>query len=65
MNWSLGKDSGAVRSQNIEENSRRSDVPVFDASMALQPGVQYVFVDSEAMLDEIEKTQKFAKDLIN
>jgi iron(III) transport system substrate-binding protein len=65
MNWSLGKESGLAHSQNIEENSRRSDVPVFDPSVALQPGVNYVFVDSEAMLDEIEKTQKFAKDLMN
>jgi ABC-type Fe3+ transport system substrate-binding protein len=65
MNWSLGKESGIAHSQNIEENSRRADVPVFDPSVALQPGVDYVFVDSEPMLDEIEKTQKFAKDLLN
>jgi ABC-type Fe3+ transport system substrate-binding protein len=65
MNWALGKESGIAHSQNIEENSRRADVPVFDPEVALQPGVDYVFVDSEAMLDEIEKTQQFAKDLLN
>jgi ABC-type Fe3+ transport system substrate-binding protein len=65
INWALGKESGQAHSQNIEENSRRADVPVFDPSVALQPGIDYVFVDSEPMLPEIEKTQAFAKELMN
>ncbi|MFN0073671.1 MAG: ABC transporter substrate-binding protein [Chloroflexota bacterium] len=65
MNWSLTKESGVIHSQQIEDNSRRADVPVFDESVALQKGVDYVFVDSESMLDEIERTQKIAKDLLN
>ncbi len=65
MNWSLSREAGLITSQQVEENSRRADVPVFDESTALQKGVDYVFVDSEAMLDEIEKTQNLAKSLIN
>jgi hypothetical protein len=40
-------------------------VPVVDESVALQKGVSYVSVDSESMLDEIEKTQKIAKELLD
>lgn len=65
MNWSLSREAGLITSQQVEENSRRADVPVFDESTALQKGIDYVFVDSEAMLDEIEKTQALAKTLIN
>jgi iron(III) transport system substrate-binding protein len=65
MNWHLTREAGLITSQQVEENSRRADVPVFDESTALQKGLDYVFVDSEAMLDEIEKTQALAKTLIN
>lgn len=65
MNWMLSREAGLVTSQQVEENSRRADVPVIDETTALQKGVDYVFVDSESMLDEIERTQDLAKSLLN
>jgi iron(III) transport system substrate-binding protein len=65
MNWSLSREAGLITSQQVEENSRRADVPVIDETVALEKGVDYVFVDSEAMLDEIERTQALAKMLLN
>lgn len=65
LNWALGRECGLVTSQTIQENSRRADVPVFDESVALVKGLDYVFVDSEPMFDEIQKTQDLAKEILN
>jgi iron(III) transport system substrate-binding protein len=65
LNWSLGRESGLITSQQIEDNSRRADVPMFDESVEVKKGVEYVFVDSEPMLDVIERTQAIAKELLN
>lgn len=63
INWLLQKEGSAIWSKAAEDNSRRNDVPPFDAESA--PSTDYLLTDSEAILPEIEKTQTIAKDVLN
>ena len=65
MNWSLSKEAGALRAENLEDNSRRTDVPVFDPSIALKPGEKYLVSQDEPFLEDVEKTQKLANEVLN
>jgi ABC-type Fe3+ transport system substrate-binding protein len=61
-NWILSKDGGESIAKNAQDNSRRSDVEVFDPSVV--PDQDYVKIDSESFVDEILKTQKIATDIL-
>ena len=65
INWALSKEAGALWAENLEDNSRRSDVPVFDQSIALKPGEKYLVSQDEPFLEDVEKTQQLAKDILN
>jgi iron(III) transport system substrate-binding protein len=64
-NWLLSKDGGIAWSTNIGDNSRRADVPVADETKTLTKGVQYLNIQAEELLDEQQKTQDLAKQLLN
>jgi iron(III) transport system substrate-binding protein len=57
-NWIMGKEGGALIAKYAQDNSRRSDVEVFDSSVV--PDQDYVKIDSESYVDEILQTQKIA-----
>jgi hypothetical protein len=60
----LGKEGSTVYSNLSQDNSRRSDVPVQDASLQPEKGRDYVTIDAEPLIDEILKTQKIAKEVL-
>jgi iron(III) transport system substrate-binding protein len=64
-NWLLSKDGGTAWAENIGDNSRRADVPVADETKVLTKGVQYLNIQAEELLDEQQKTQDLAKQLLN
>ena len=61
-NWILTKEGGTSMAKYAQDNSRRADVEVFDASVV--PDQDYVKIDSESYVDEILKTQKIATDVL-
>jgi iron(III) transport system substrate-binding protein len=61
-NWILSKDGGTSIAKYAQDNSRRSDVEVFDPSVV--PDQDYVKIDSESYVDEILHTQKIATDVL-
>jgi iron(III) transport system substrate-binding protein len=65
VNWVLTKDGSTVFSKNIGFDSRRNDVPVIDQDGLPQQGVDYVRIDLEDLLDEIQKTQDLAKAILD
>ncbi|HEX3245465.1 MAG TPA: extracellular solute-binding protein [Chloroflexota bacterium] len=65
INWALSKEAGALWAENLEDNSRRTDVPVFDPSIALKPGEKYLVSQDEPFLEDVEKTQKLANEVLN
>jgi hypothetical protein len=40
-------------------------VPVFDPSIALKPGEKYLVSQDEPFLEDVEKTQKLANEVLN
>lgn len=65
LNWILGKEAALLYSKEVQVNSRRTDVPPGDPNTVPRPGVEYLRMDDEKWLDQIELTQKIAKDLLN
>jgi iron(III) transport system substrate-binding protein len=65
LNWILGKEALSLYSTELRVNSRRSDVPPGDPNTVPNPGVEYLRMDDEKWIDEIERTQNIAKDLLN
>lgn len=65
INWALGKEAGALWATNLEDNSRRADVPVFEPITAIAKGETFVNVQREDMLEETEVTQKIAQEVLN
>jgi hypothetical protein len=63
--WVLTKEGSTVFSKNIGFDSRRNDVPVVDPDGLPQKDVDYVRIDLEDLLDEIQKTQDIAKALLD
>ncbi len=65
VNWALTKEGQMSFSKNVEVNSRRSDVPVFDPDEVQKPGRKYVPVGpGEDSIAEVGKTQEFLTKLI-
>ncbi len=65
VNWVLTKEGSTIFSKNIGFDSRRTDVPVVDPESLPQKGVDYVRIDLEEVLEEIQKTQDIAKALLD
>jgi iron(III) transport system substrate-binding protein len=65
VNWVLTKEGSSSFSKNLQDNSRRVDVPVFDPDTVPEKGVDYTLLDAEELLPEIQKTQDLAKALLN
>jgi iron(III) transport system substrate-binding protein len=65
VNWVLTKDGSSSFSRNLQDNSRRVDVPVFDPDTVPEKGVDYTLLDAEEILPELQKTQDMAKALLN
>jgi iron(III) transport system substrate-binding protein len=65
INWLLSKDGGFAMSSNTGDNSRRSDVPPADPTRVPVKGVEYLRLQREEMLDEVQKTQDIAKSVLN
>jgi iron(III) transport system substrate-binding protein len=64
-NWVLTKDGSRSFSKNLQDNSRRVDVPVFDPDTVPEKGVDYTLLDAEEIMPELQKTQDMAKALLN
>jgi ABC-type Fe3+ transport system substrate-binding protein len=65
INWLLSKEGGYAMSSNTGDNSRRADVPVADPTRVPVKGVEYLRLQIEEMLDEVQKTQEIAKSVLN
>jgi len=65
INWALTKDAGVLWSQGLEDNSRRADVPVIDPQTEVKRGEKFINVQHEEYLDETEKTQELARQVLN
>jgi iron(III) transport system substrate-binding protein len=65
INWALTKEAGVLWSQNLEDNSRRADVPVIDPQTEVKRGDNFINVQHEEYLDETEKTQEIAREVLN
>jgi iron(III) transport system substrate-binding protein len=65
VNWILTKEGSQSWATNIQENSRRVDVPPFDPELKPKAGIDYVLLDAEEVLPEIEKAQEVAKAVLN
>jgi ABC-type Fe3+ transport system substrate-binding protein len=62
-NWLLSK-AGQVEWNKTQTNSRRVDVPPFEASSALKPGQNYRNTQAEDMIPARHKVEVLAKELI-
>ncbi|HEX3247391.1 MAG TPA: extracellular solute-binding protein [Chloroflexota bacterium] len=65
VNWALTRDAGVLWAQNLIDNSRRADVPVQDPATEVKRGQTFINIEHEDMLEETEKTQNIAKDVLN
>jgi iron(III) transport system substrate-binding protein len=65
VNWVLTREGSASFSKNLQDNSRRADVPPFDPDTVPEKDVDYTLLDAEEVLPEIQKTQDLAKALLN
>jgi ABC-type Fe3+ transport system substrate-binding protein len=64
-NWMLLPEGSASFGKNIQDNSRRVDVEPFDPEVIPPSGQDYVLLDLEEILPEIEKSQEIAKSVLN
>jgi iron(III) transport system substrate-binding protein len=65
INWVLTKDGSSSFGKHIQDNSRRVDVEPFDPGVIPPKGQEYVLLDLEEVLPEIEKSQEIAKAVLN
>jgi iron(III) transport system substrate-binding protein len=65
VNWLLTKEGSTSYGRNIQDNSRRVDVEPFDPSILPPKGTDYILLDKEDVLPEIEKSQEIAKSVLN
>src|SRR3569833_2081947 len=61
VNWLLSMEGSTSYSKNVQDNSRRADVPPSDPDLVPEKGVDYIKIDAEENTDEILKTQDVAK----
>jgi ABC-type Fe3+ transport system substrate-binding protein len=65
INWLLTKEGATIWTNNIGDNSRRVDVPPAQPDRVPVPGVEYIHLQAESFLDELQKTQDIAKSVLN
>ncbi len=65
INWVLTKEGSTSFGKNIQDNSRRVDVEPFDPGVIPPKGQDFVLLDLEEILPEIEKSQEIAKAVLN
>jgi ABC-type Fe3+ transport system substrate-binding protein len=65
INWVLTKEGSSSFGKHIQDNSRRVDVEPFDPGVIPPKGQEYVLLDLEEVLPEIEKSQEIAKAVLN
>ena len=65
INWNLTRDAALVWGANVADNPRRADVPVPDPATAVKRGEKLLNIQAEELLDETEKTQNIAKEVLN
>ncbi len=66
INWLLGKEGQTQWAKNVQQNSRRNDVPVFDAEVYPEAGAEKRVprFDLEENIPRILETQEIAKRLL-
>jgi ABC-type Fe3+ transport system substrate-binding protein len=64
VNWILGKEGSTVYSQQLQDNSRRSDIAPYDPDVVPEKGVDYITIDSVDLVDKILETQKLATEVL-
>jgi iron(III) transport system substrate-binding protein len=64
-NWLLMKEGSTSFGKNIQDNSRRVDVEAFDPATVPPKTGDWVLLDLEEILPEIEKSQEIAKAVLN
>ncbi|MFN0074260.1 MAG: ABC transporter substrate-binding protein [Chloroflexota bacterium] len=64
-NWILTKEGSTSYGKNIKDNSRRVDVEAFEPAVIPPKGMDFVLLDLEELLPEIEKSQEIAKSVLN
>jgi iron(III) transport system substrate-binding protein len=62
-NWVLTKEGQDAYSKGTEQNSRRTDVAVYDQEEVPKPSQHYVRIGPEDTVAEVTKTQKLLADL--
>jgi ABC-type Fe3+ transport system substrate-binding protein len=65
INWALTRETGMLWAEHLQDNSRRADVPVADADTQVKKGESFINIQHEEMLEETEKTQNIAKEVLN
>jgi len=63
INWLLTREGQTLWTRITEQNSRRTDVDPFNANGVPTRGKTYVKIDTEEMLDEVNRTAEVAKTL--
>jgi len=61
VNWILTKEAQDLWSRHASINSRRVDLPPANPEAVATPGKKYIKIDSEELVDEVQKTQDIAK----
>ncbi|MSQ27155.1 MAG: hypothetical protein EXR51_03325 [Dehalococcoidia bacterium] len=61
INWLLTREGQTLWTKLTEQNSRRTDVDPFNANGLPSRGKTYVNIDTEEMLDEVNRTAEVAK----
>jgi iron(III) transport system substrate-binding protein len=64
LNWFLSKDGQTADATSVPENSRRMDVPVGNPDTVVPAGLDLPDLQEEKYVNEIQKTQDLAKQLI-
>jgi ABC-type Fe3+ transport system substrate-binding protein len=63
LNWLLTRETQALLGEKLEQNSRRTDVPLFDEERSRLPGQQYWVLQSEENLPVKNDAITLAKQL--
>lgn len=63
-NWVLTKPGQDAYVKNVEQNSRRSDVPVYDPLELPKPNQKYIRLGPEDSIAEVVKTQEYLIKLV-
>jgi ABC-type Fe3+ transport system substrate-binding protein len=61
INWLLSGTASSAYAESIRVNSRRIEVPPIDPDADPVPGVDYIVIDQENMLPQIQTTREIAE----